>query len=79
MAVRKRLFHPDEVRAKIKTSQMINVLNAAGEGQKYMGGEVNPLQVTAAVALLKKTIPDLKQVDLQGNLEVNGSWTVKLG
>jgi len=79
MAVRKRLFHPDEVRAKIKTSQMINVLNAAGEGQKYMGGEVTPLQVTAAVALLKKTIPDLKQVDLQGNLEVNGSWTVKLG
>jgi hypothetical protein len=58
---------------------MINVLNAAGEGQKYMGGDVTPLQVSAAIALLKKTIPDLKQVDLQGNVEVTGVWTVKLG
>jgi hypothetical protein len=37
-----------------------------------------PTQIKAAEILLKKTVPDLKAVDLTGNLDVNGSWTVKL-
>ena len=41
--------------------------------------EMLPTQVKAAEILLKKTVPDLKQVDIQGNLEVNATWTVKLG
>jgi hypothetical protein len=33
-------------------------------------------QVNAALGLLKKTLPDLKQVDLQGDIEHSGGFTI---
>ena len=59
MAVRKRLYHPDEVRRKIKTSQLVNRLNSFVQGKIHM----EPHQVTAALGLIKKTMPDLSAVD----------------
>jgi len=59
MAVRKRLYHPEEVRRKIKTSQLINRLNDFVNGKISM----EPHQVTAALGLIKKTLPDLSAVD----------------
>jgi hypothetical protein len=64
MAVRARLYHPDEVKAKIKTSQIINRLNGYALGELQM----EKAQVTAALGLLKKTVPDLQSIEatLQG-------------
>ena len=59
MAVRKRLYHSDEVRAKIQTSQFINRLTDFINGKV----ELTPHQVTAALGLIKKTMPDLSCVD----------------
>ena len=68
---RQRSGHIDS----IQTSKILRVL----QDHVVNGTEMEPSRITAGLGLLKKTIPDLKQVDLQGNLEVNGSWTVKLG
>ena len=70
MAARTRkIRHDDETRAKIKTSQLINRLSAHVLGKVDM----KPTQVTAALGLLKKTIPDLssQSVDLNGNLSIS--------
>lgn len=62
MAVRKRLYHPEEVREKIRTSQLVNRLN-----QFVMGKiELSPHQVSAALGLIKKTMPDLANIELTG-------------
>ncbi len=55
-----KIRHDEETRAKIKTSQLINRL------ENHVFGEVDmkPTQVTAALGLLKKTIPDLSQSDV---------------
>lgn len=47
--------HDQRTRAKIQTSQIINRL------QSFVNGDVKlePAQVTAALGLLKKTLPDL--------------------
>lgn len=61
MAARKnKIRHDDETRAKIKTSQLINRL------QDHVDGAVDmkTTQVTAALGLLKKTLPDLSQSDV---------------
>jgi hypothetical protein len=56
MAARKlKIRHDDETRAKIKTSQLINRLSDHVLGTV----DLKPTQVTAALGLLKKTIPDL--------------------
>ena len=56
-----------EARQKIQTAMLVNQL------QKHVGGQVDmkPTQVTAALGLLKKTIPDLSQQD--------GTTTVEAG
>jgi hypothetical protein len=59
MAARNRLYHPEEVRAKIKTSLLINRLMQHVKGKKMM----EKSQVTAALGLLKKTLPDLSSID----------------
>lgn len=75
MAVRKRLYHPEEVRQKIRTSQLINRLTDFANGKV----ELSPHQVTAILGLIKKTLPDLATVTHQGNasapipLTLNGS------
>jgi hypothetical protein len=70
MAARTRkVRHDENTRAKIKASQLINRLSAHVFGKVDM----KPTQVTAALGLLKKTIPDLSSqaVDLNGNLSIS--------
>lgn len=66
MAKRKQLFHPDEVKGKIQTSQLINRLT-----QHALSAEplMDSSQVNAAKALIAKTIPDLKAVEHTGDPE----------
>ena len=59
MAIRKRLYHPEEVREKIRTSQLVNRLYAFINGKI----ELTPHQVTAALGLIRKTMPDLQSID----------------
>lgn len=63
MAARKHLTHSEKTRERIKTSMLINRLTSFVEG----GVELNPAQVTAALGLMKKTLPDLQAVTLDGN------------
>lgn len=63
MAIRKRLYHPEEVRQKIRTSQLINRLTDFANGKV----ELSPHQVTAILGLLKKTMPDLATVTHKGD------------
>jgi hypothetical protein len=65
MAARLRQNHSEEVRAKIQTSQLINVL----QDHVFNGTEIKKTQVSAAIALLRKTIPDLQSVE--GSLELH--------
>jgi len=63
MATRKQLFHPDEVKQKIQASQLINRLqNHIFSDEPLMEAS----QVTAAVKLLGKVVPDLKAVEHSG-------------
>ena len=68
MAARKQLFHPDDIKAKIQTSQLINRLSAHALSAKPI---MDASQVTAAVKLLGKVVPDLKAVEHSGNVTVN--------
>lgn len=64
MARRKQLFHPDDVKKKIQTSQLINRLqDHALSDQPLMDNS----QVNAAFRLISKVIPDLKAVEISGN------------
>lgn len=51
-----------EWRAKIKTSMLINRLSDFASGRH--GVEMSRSQVTAAIALLRKTLPDLSSTDI---------------
>ncbi len=65
MAARLRLRHQDEVRAKIRASQLINRLTDHAFGQI----DLKPSQIKAIEILLKKSIPDLQAVELSGDAE----------
>jgi len=63
---RKNPRHDQKTRDKIQASQIVNRL------QKHIDADeeiMTPSQVNAALGLLKKTLPDLKQVELSGGLE----------
>jgi hypothetical protein len=62
MAARKNLSHSDKTRERIKTSMLINRLTSFVEGSV----ELNPAQVTAALGLMKKTLPDLTTTTIEG-------------
>lgn len=67
MAARKRhLTHGDKTRERIQTSMLINRLTSFVEGTV----ELSPAQVTAALGLMKKTLPDLSAID--GTMEHKG-------
>lgn len=73
MAVRKHLTHDQKTRDKIRTSQLINrlekfVLSERDENECDV--QLSPAQVSAALGLIKKTLPDLAQVD--GNMTHKG-------
>ena len=71
MAKRKQLWHPDEAKEKIQASQLINrlELNALSEKEIMTSG-----QIRSAEILLKKAIPDLKQHDHTGEMDVTISF-----
>ena len=78
MAARKHLSHDTKTRDKIRTSQLINrlekfVLSEVDEscGEKV---DLSPAQVSAALGLIKKTLPDLASVAFDAKVE--GSMTV---
>lgn len=55
----------DEHRAKIQNSNILNALVEHAEGKREMGST----QVTAALGLLKKVMPDLAAMELSGDKE----------
>ena len=63
MAARLNPKHDERTREKIKTSQLVNRLNAFVLGEldptSNKPVELSSTQVTAALGLLKKTLPDL--------------------
>lgn len=63
MAARKQLWHPDEVRQKIQASQLINRLTAHVNSATPL---MDSSQVTAAVKLLGKVLPDLSATTIAG-------------
>lgn len=62
MAARKTKHLSDDHRLKIQTSQLINRLTDFVNSKI----ELNPAQVTAALGLLKKALPDLSTQALTG-------------
>ena len=70
----RRINHDEKTRQKIQASQLINRLtnHALGNLEKPMEAS----QVRAAEILLKKTIPDLSNVEMTG--EGGGPLTVQV-
>lgn len=69
MAARLRKTHQDDVRKKIQVSQLINVLQNHALGKKTRGkeAELSPSRMKAIEILLKKTLPDLSQLQGTGD------------
>lgn len=62
MATRLRKSHQDDVRKKIQASQLINRLTDHALGLV----ELSATQVRSIEILLRKSVPDLSQVELTG-------------
>ncbi len=77
MAARLRVRHQDEVREKIRASQLVNRL----EDHVLGTVEMTSTQVSAALGLLKKCVPDLQAVEHGGNpdqpVAMSISWGAK--
>lgn len=69
MAIRKKLTHDMRTREKIRTSQLINRLENHVLGKI----ELSATQVTAALGLMKKTLPDLTAVEHSGEIATNNA------
>lgn len=67
MAVRKQRWHPDEVRARIQASQLINRLTKHVNSKTPI---MDASQVNAAKALLNKVLPDLSSITHSGGIQV---------
>jgi hypothetical protein len=67
MAARKKAAHNDLSREKIQTSQLINRLQAYALGtkdpQSKKAVELEAGKIKAIEILLRKTLPDLSQID----------------
>lgn len=77
MAARtKRIVHDENTRMKIKASQLIKRLEKHilaepekdADGDMVIKGLMAQSQVTAALGLLKKVLPDLSAVELSGEV-----------
>jgi hypothetical protein len=62
MAARLRKTHQDDVRTKIQVSQLLNVLQNHALGDLE---ELSPSRLKAIEILLRKTLPDLSQVEAE--------------
>lgn len=65
--------HDEDTRAKIQTTQIINrltkhVLGTLKNEVTKEPAEMSASQVTAALGLLKKVIPDLSSTNIQGDI-----------
>lgn len=63
MAARLNARHQESVRQKIRASQLVNVL----EDHVLEGKELSKSQVSAALGLLKKCVPDLTSTTIAGD------------
>lgn len=75
MAARKRKGTKDKpwseaTREKIRASMLIKSL----ENHVFKGTSMKTTQVTAALGLLKKVLPDLSAAELRGELETRQAW-----
>lgn len=61
-----RISHDENTRKKIQASQLINRLTDHALAKDDV---MSQSQVNAALGLLKKTLPDLKQMDISGELD----------
>lgn len=75
MAARKQLWHPDEVKKKIQTSQLINRLTQHALSDEPI---MDSSQVTAAVKLINKVVPDLSSVQQETNHGVTDEFAAFL-
>lgn len=66
MAKRKQLFHPEEVRKKIQTSQLINRLQTNALAKEEF---MTPGQIASANSLLDRVVPKLKAIEHSGTGE----------
>lgn len=74
MAARKHsITHDREVRERIRSSQLVNRLINFASGKNDPATkkpiEMSPAQVTAALGLLKKALPDLSAMELSGEVD----------
>ena len=71
MAARtKRINMHETAKAKIQSSQLVNALMKHALGKNKMGAT----QITAAIALLRKTVPDLSAVQVEGEIKSEQPW-----
>ena len=62
-----KIRHDENTRAKIQASQLINRLTE----HVLKGTKMETTQITAALGLLKKTLPDLSSIEQSGELDVH--------
>lgn len=72
MAARKTKHLPEEWRRKIQTSMLLNRLTDFVNSKI----ELSPAQVSAALGLLKKSLPDLSATDIKA--EHKGNLTIEI-
>lgn len=64
--------HQQDVRDKIKATQIINRLRSGFEGDV----ELTSTQVNIGIALLKKVLPDLSAIDMSGEVKQEVTFNV---
>lgn len=75
MAARMRKTHQDDVRLKIKTTELINRVQAYALGE-LKDDDVSSNRLNAIKLLLAKALPDLSSVTIEG--EIDHSLTVEI-
>ena len=65
----------DEHRTKIANSQILKCLLEHVTGKR----EMSSTQVSAGLGLLKKVLPDLAAVTIEGDVKVSGELVVRYG
>jgi hypothetical protein len=71
MAARLKPYHEQEVRDKIKGSQLVNLLQDVAIEGKFNGEKVASERIRAAEILLKKILPDLKALEHEGYVDTD--------
>lgn len=66
MAARIRKQHQDEVRERIRVSQLINVLEKQALDES--APDLSSSRLKAIELLLRKSLPDLSSIELQGEM-----------